>query len=60
MYASNLRRSQILQVQGTTDIHQQHKRNEHRKKTIYKAYKDNHAATQDAITSYFDKHEAST
>ncbi|KAF9730583.1 hypothetical protein PMIN06_006548 [Paraphaeosphaeria minitans] len=37
----------------------QHKRNEHRKKTLYKAYKDGHADAQDAIISYFDEHEAS-
>ncbi|KAL5391359.1 hypothetical protein DPSP01_001232 [Paraphaeosphaeria sporulosa] len=37
----------------------QHKRNEHRKRIVYKAYKDAHASTQDAITSHFDEHEAS-
>ncbi|KAJ4344614.1 uncharacterized protein N0V89_012358 [Didymosphaeria variabile] len=35
----------------------QHKRNEIRKKSVYKAYKEAHASTQEAITSHFDEHE---
>ncbi|KAL1595704.1 hypothetical protein SLS60_009393 [Paraconiothyrium brasiliense] len=35
----------------------QHKRNEIRKKSVYKAYNEAHASTQEAITSHFDEHE---
>ncbi|KAF2441136.1 hypothetical protein P171DRAFT_524102 [Karstenula rhodostoma CBS 690.94] len=34
------------------------KRNELRKKAVYKAYNTAHASTQEAITSHFDEHEA--